>query len=73
VPAFPGAVGFGWLATGGGTRVRIVDLAAALEILVCEDVRRVTDGLSSPRFDGEPTLPLKGISREQRIWCVDWH
>jgi hypothetical protein len=47
-----------------------VDLAAALEILVCEDVRRVTDGLSGLRFDGEPTVPL--ISGEHRIWCVDW-
>jgi class 3 adenylate cyclase len=51
---------------------RIADLAEAHEILVSEDVRRVTEGLADLRFAKERTLPLKGISGEHRIWCVDW-
>jgi serine/threonine protein kinase/class 3 adenylate cyclase len=51
---------------------RIADLAGADEILVSEEVRRVSEGLSDLRFARERTLPLKGISGEHRIWCVDW-
>jgi class 3 adenylate cyclase len=51
---------------------RIADLADAHEILVSEDVRRVTEGLSDLRFGGERRVPLKGISGEHRVWSVEW-
>jgi class 3 adenylate cyclase len=51
---------------------RIADLAAAHEILVSEDVRRVTEGLSDLHFGRGRMVPLKGISGEHRVWSVDW-
>ncbi len=51
---------------------RVADLAAADEILVSEDVRRVTQGLSDLRFANERKVQLKGISGEHRICGVEW-
>ena len=51
---------------------RVADLAAADEILVSEEVRRVTEGLSDLRFAGERKVVLKGISGEHTICCVEW-
>jgi class 3 adenylate cyclase/tetratricopeptide (TPR) repeat protein len=51
---------------------RVADLAESDEILVSEDVRRVSEGLSDLRFANPRTVTLKGISGEHRIWQVEW-
>jgi class 3 adenylate cyclase len=51
---------------------RVADLAAADEILVSEDVRQITQGLSDLRFANERKVQLKGISGEHMICQVEW-
>jgi class 3 adenylate cyclase len=52
---------------------RVADLATADEILVSEDVRRMTEGLGDLRFGGERRVTLKGISGEHTLYAVDWN
>jgi class 3 adenylate cyclase len=51
---------------------RVADLATADEILVSEDVRQITQGLSDLRFANERKVQLKGISGEHMICQVEW-
>ena len=52
---------------------RIADLAGAEEILVSDEVRRLTEGWGDLCFADARELVLKGISGRQRIVRVAWH
>ncbi len=52
---------------------RIADLAGAEQILVSDEVRRLTEGWGELRFADARELSLKGISAPQRILRVVWH